>query len=122
MGVSKKGRSTFQHSGRSFTWWVDNVSVIRIVSENKKFIVDYLLADTPSDAGGLLAVHGVEFLGLENESRRPIVLDVPKSIGDCYSNSIGSAVDAILTWSLDPSHEIVRYKLSKPNDLGIDPE
>lgn len=121
MGISKKNRCTFQHSGREFTWWVENESFIRIISQDRQFYVDYLILGMPSDAGGLLAVRGKEFPGLESDRDRPVVLDVPESIANCFANSMGSVVDAILTWSLDPNHEIIRYTITKPNYLGIDP-
>lgn len=120
MGISKKNRCTFQHSGREFTWWVENESFIRIISQDREFFVDYLILDTPSDAGGLLAVRGKEFYGLESDNDRPIVLDVPESIANCFAQSMGSVVDAILTWALDPSHVIIRYTVTKPNYLGIE--
>lgn len=120
MGISKKKRCTFQHSGREFTWWVENDSFIRIISQNRQFYVDYLILDPPSDAGGLLAVRGNEFPGLENDSR-PVVLDVPESIAECFSKSMGSVVDAILTWSLDVTHDLNRYTITKENYLGIKP-
>ena len=120
MAINKKNRCTFQHSDREFTWWVENETVIRIISQDRQFYVDYLMSDTPTDVGGLLAVRGREFHGLEGDPR-PVVLDVPRSISDCFANSMGSVVDAVLTWSLDTSHEIIRYTITKPNDLGIDP-
>ena len=46
MGISKKKRCTFQHSGRDFTWWVENESFIRIISEDRRFYVDYLIVST----------------------------------------------------------------------------
>lgn len=122
MSISKKKRCTFQHSGRAFTWWVVNDSFSRIISQDRTFYVDYLIMDTPSDAGGLLAVRGTEFLGLEDDSRRPIVLDVPASIAKCFANSMGSVVDAVLTCSMNETHEIVRYTITRPNYLGIEPE
>ncbi len=121
MSISKKNRCTFPHSGRDFTWWVENESFIRIISQDRQFYVDYLILDTPSDAGGLLAVRGKEFHGLESDRDRPIVLDVPKSIAECFSHSMGSVVDAILTWSLDSNHEIIRYTVTQSNYLGIEP-
>ena len=121
MGISKKKRCTFQHSGREFTWWVENESFIRILSENNRFYVDYLILDSPSDAGGLLAVRGIEFPGLEPDTERPVVLDVPDSIGKCFAHSMGAVVDAILTWSLNKDHKIIRYTVTKPNYLGIEP-
>ena len=120
MGISKKKRCTFQHSGRDFTWWVENESFVRIISEDRRFYVDYLIVDTPPDAGGLLAVLGDEFCGLESDHDRPIVLNVPKSIANCFAQSMGSVVDAILTWALDPKHEIIRYTITKRNYLGIE--
>lgn len=76
----------------------------------------------PRDAGGLLAVRGVEFFGLEDDAQRSIVLDAPESIANCFKKSMGSFVDAILTWSLDANHEIIRYTITGPNYLGFDPE
>ena len=121
MGISKKKRCTFQHSGRNFLWWVENESFIRIISENRRFCVDYLFVDTPSEVGGLLAVRGNEFVGLEFEEEQPIVLNVPAFIANCFSHSMGAVVDAVLTWSLDPNHEIILYNVKKTNYLGIQP-
>ena len=117
MAIRKKNRNSFQHSGRSFVWWIDNDTYLRIASENKTFVVAYLIFDTPEDVGGILVVHGSEFAGLEGDSKRPAFLETPRSIADMLQNSIGATVDAVLTWSLDPKHDIIRYNRNEPSFL-----
>ena len=123
MGVRKKGRTTFSHSGRDFVWWVDkNDTYIRVASTDKAMVVAYLINDVPDDVGGVLCVHGPEFPGISKTERRPIWLVVPKSIYDAFQQSMGSVVNAILTWCLVPDHEIIRYTRNVPSFLGIDDE
>lgn len=114
MAVRRKGRSVFQHSGREFVWWVDNDTYIRIASADKSLVVGYLLYDVPHGIGGLVAVHGPKFPGLERAEKRPVWLVVPQSIADEFQHSMGAFVNALITWCLDPEHEIERYEGSVP--------
>jgi hypothetical protein len=109
VAVRKKRRNKFQHSGRSFVWWVDNDTCIRIASDDKAFVVAYLIYDVPQDVGGLLAVHGHEFPGIELTEKRPVWLVVPRFVENALAKSMGAMVDAIISWSLDPQHELIRY-------------
>ena len=65
MSVHKKGRSRFNHSGREFVWWVDNDTFVRVASADKSLVVAYLIYDVQNDVGGIVAVHGPEFPGIE---------------------------------------------------------
>ncbi|MFN3168557.1 MAG: hypothetical protein ACE37H_15970 [Phycisphaeraceae bacterium] len=119
MVVRKKGRSKFIHSGQEFVWWVDNDTFIRIASGDKALVVAYLIYDVPSDVGGILAVHGPKFPGIERTEKRPIWLVVPQEIMDAFQQSIGAVVNALISWCLDPEHEIIRYNRNVPAFLGI---
>jgi len=119
MGVRKKGRSKFTHSGQEFVWWVDNDTFIRIASADKSLVVAYLISETPNDVGGILAVHGPKFPGIDQTERRPIWLIVPQEIMDAFQQSMGAVVNALITWCLDPEHEVVRYNRNVPSFLGI---
>ena len=65
MGARKKGRVKFDFNGRPFVWWIDNVTFLRIASDDKRFVVGNLLIDRLD----LLAVHGPEFPQLDDSSR-----------------------------------------------------
>jgi hypothetical protein len=69
MAIRKKKRRKITVNKRRFTWWVSDDSdspdmILRIFSEDKKFIVSYHL-DQP-DAQRFLIVLGKEFPGLVN--------------------------------------------------------
>ena len=119
MGVRKKGRSKFTHSGQEFVWWVDNGTFIRVASSDKSLVVAYLIYDLPDDVGGILAVHGRRFPGIEPSEKRPAWLVVPKEIMDEFEHSMGAVVSALISWCLDPKHEIVRYNGNLPAFLDI---
>ncbi|WP_186775679.1 hypothetical protein [Rubripirellula tenax] len=72
MGIRKKGRAKFDFKGRPFVWWIEGDVHLRIASDDKQFIVGYLLIGDSS----LLVVHGLEFPGIQN-SERPLRLWVP---------------------------------------------
>ncbi len=114
MGVRKKGRAKFEHSGRQFVWWVDNDTYIRIASEDKSFVVAYLLYSLPEDVGGLVAVKGKQFVGLSPSDQRPVWLIVPEDVSNYMHDSMGAFVNALLTWSFDPSHELEIYEGETP--------
>lgn len=114
MGARRKGRAKFEHSGRKFVWWVDNDTFIRISSEDKSFVVAYLLYDVPTDVGGILAVHGREFPGLMESEPRPIWLIVPEEVSNALSNSMGALVNELITWCLEPTRDLQLYTGTPP--------
>lgn len=118
MAVRKKGRSRFAHSGREFVWWVDNDVFIRVASTDKSLVVAFLISEVPKDVGGIVVVHGPEFLGIDRSEKRPIWLAAPKIIMSAFADSMGAVVNALLSWCLDPDHEIVRYDRKIPSFLG----
>jgi len=120
MGVRKKGRSKFTHSGQEFVWWVDNDTFTRIASADKSLVVAYLIYDVPRDVGGILAVHGPEFPGIDRNEKRPIWLVLPEEIMDAFQQSMGAVVNALITWCLDTEHDIVRYNRNVPSFLEIE--
>lgn len=119
MGVRKKGRTKFTHSGDDYVWWVDNDTYIRIASADKSLVVAYLIYDVSNDVGGILAVHGPSFPGIDRNEKRPIWLVVPHEIMADSERSMGAMVNAIITWCLDEEHEIVRYNRNVPASFGI---
>jgi len=73
MGIRKKGRAKFTFDGRLFVWWIDNEIYLRIASNDKRFVVAYLLLGETS----LLAVHGPEFPSLDHR-KRPAWFTIPQ--------------------------------------------
>ena len=89
MGIRKKGRAKFNFDGRVFVWWIDNEIYLRIASDDKRFVVAYLLLGETS----LLAVHGPEFPGLDDR-KRPAWFTIPQLAAE---PEIGRHVNHILT-------------------------
>lgn len=108
MGVRKKGRARFQHSGREFVWWIDN-AFIRVVSDDKLFAVAFQIYDTPSHVSGLLRVNGPGFPGLISGGKRPCCVVVPQDVCDKLQLSMGAFVDELLSWCLDPERVLQMY-------------
>jgi hypothetical protein len=119
MSVRKKGRTRFNHSGREFVWWVDTDTFVRVASADKALVVAYLICDVPTDVGGIVAVHGPEFPGIEQTEKRPVWLVAPREIMDAFQQSMGAVVNALISWCLDPEHEIKRYDRNVPAFLEI---
>ncbi|MFC4306644.1 hypothetical protein [Cohnella boryungensis] len=75
MGVNSKGKRKLMYSGRTYYWNVQQDAEdygrinLSIVSEDKKFIVSYQVAQTNQERIPHIVVKGIEFGGLENYSR-----------------------------------------------------
>ncbi|TWT81674.1 hypothetical protein CA13_31270 [Planctomycetes bacterium CA13] len=93
MGIRKKGRAQFDFNGRPFVWWIEGDVHLRIASDDKRFIVGYLLIGDSS----LLVVHGPEFPGIQNPER-PLRIWVPPL---SPTPVIGQHVNHILTMCFD---------------------
>jgi hypothetical protein len=72
MGIRKKSRAKFTFDGHLFVWWIDNEIYLRVASDDKRFVVGYLLLGDSS----LLAVHGPDFPGLD-DNQRPAWFTIP---------------------------------------------
>lgn len=103
MPARTKGRAKFDFHGRPFVWWVEGDYWLRIASLDKRFVVALSLVHS-LDQSPILAVHGPEFPGLEPAEPRPIYLTMLAPAPD----SMGAWVEQLLTWSFDPSHELIR--------------
>ena len=77
-------------------------------------MVAYLIYDVPADVGGILAVHGRSFPGLTSDDKRPYWIIVPDSVCNKMRDSIGAFVDALLTWCLDPTRQLLPYQGTPP--------
>lgn len=103
MPARTTGRAKFDFRGRPFIWWIDGDRLLRIASEDKRFVVSTpLLRET--ECASILTIHGSEFLRIEPSEARPIGLEIPTF----KHKSIGAWVEQLLEWSFDDSHEILR--------------
>lgn len=111
MGVNSKGRRKLEHCNKKYYWNVcqdeDDYRRINlnIVSEDKKFIVSYHVAQTDYDKTPHIVVKGMEFGGLENHPRKGWVR-VQTPIWDDRIVTPG-LVKTIIEWCLFPKDQII---------------
>ena len=103
MPARTKGRAKFDFRGRPFVWWIDGDRYLRITSLDKRFIIAFPFW-RELNGPPILEVIGQEFPGIDAQEPRPIWLEVPEQSGP-----MGAWVDALLRWSFDPAHNLVRF-------------
>ncbi|MEM9346629.1 MAG: hypothetical protein AAGB26_08425 [Planctomycetota bacterium] len=99
----------FEYRGKYFHWYNDGDRYIRIASEDKKFVVAYLLGDLYGMQSHL-EVTGQDFPGIAATEERPVRICVPKFVEDEFKTSFGAFVNALIRWCLQETHQIKRYK------------
>jgi hypothetical protein len=104
MPARTKGRAKFDFRGRAFLWWIDRDSYLRILSQDKKFIIAIPIETLPG-VPSVVDVIGPEFPGLDPVESRPIRLVGPPSPS---AKSMGAWVDEVLRWSFDSKHKLMR--------------
>ncbi|MHC2068697.1 hypothetical protein ACYFX5_14620 [Bremerella sp. T1] len=107
MGVRKKGRARFECLGEYFVWYFDNYH-LRLVSEDKSFVVAYFMGDPWGDEPHL-EIHGMRFPGIARSETRPVRVVLPESIHNKFVESTGSFVNALIRWSLDETRQLEYY-------------
>lgn len=109
MAIRKKKRRRLTLNKRQFIWWVSDDkdspdAVLRIFSEDKKFIVSYHLDQPDSDR--FLVVLGKEFPGLVQAGSVWIRLRCPKWESD--STITPAAVRQLIKWCLLQDRPLIR--------------
>jgi hypothetical protein len=109
MAIRKKKRRKITVNKRPFTWWVSEDQdspdiVLRIFSEDKKFIVSYQL--NQPDTQRFLIVLGKEFPGLSNAGSGWIRVKCPKWETD--STITPAIVRHVIKWCLFTERPLVQ--------------
>ena len=109
MAIRKKKRRKITVNKRPFTWWVSDDAdspdmVLRVFSEDKKFIVSYHL--NQSDAQRFLIVLGKEFPGLVNAGTGWMRVKCPKWETD--STITPANVRQLIKWCLFEERPLVQ--------------
>ena len=119
MGVSRKNKRKIVINDRIFYWCVkndnedDNRLYLVIISDDKKFLISYMLGQKDSQRifspkNPYIIVKGVEFKGLENLGHIWERFLVPEWNDEIVTPSL---VAKIIVWSLKPEKVIsVNYK------------
>jgi hypothetical protein len=109
MGVRKKKRRKITVNKRQFIWWVSEDSdspdvILRILSDDKKFIVNYHL-DQPEEQRFLIVL-GKEFPGLANAGHTWKRVRCPRWESD--SGVTPAAVRQVIKWCLYEDRPLVQ--------------
>ena len=90
MSARSKGRRKLSINGDIYYWYVHDETILRVYSEDKKFIVHYeLLGENP-----LIVVHGKVFNAV-TDKKRPIWIAPPK-----FESSFGPQfVKELIFWA-----------------------
>jgi hypothetical protein len=109
MAIRKKHRRKLTLNNRQFVWYVSDDydsadMVLHVVSEDKKFIVNYHLEQP--DSHRFLIVLGKEFPGFSDAGGRWIRVKCPKWEVDSIVTP--SAVRHLIEWCLFEERELVR--------------
>ncbi|WP_079912538.1 hypothetical protein [Paenibacillus sp. 32352] len=111
MGVNSKGRRKLEYCDTTYYWNVHQDAEdygrinLSIVSEDKKFIVSYHVAQTDYDKTPHIVVKGMEFAGLENHPHKGWVR-VQTPIWDDRIVT-PSLVKTIIEWCLRPKVQLI---------------
>lgn len=116
MGGRKKKRAKFIYNGRNFLWYWKNDIRLRIYSEDKKFVVEYLhpIPFGSDSLDDLLIINGQEFPKVDIK-KRPIATKLPTEITSKLGKSIGKFVRSILEWSYDQTDKLKEKDIRYPN-------
>jgi hypothetical protein len=109
MAINKKKRRKITVNKRPFTWWMSEDKdspdlVLRVFSEDKKFIVSYHL--NQPEAQRFLIVLGREFPGLVNAGSGWTRVRCPKWESD--STMTPAAVRQLIKWCLFEERPLIR--------------
>lgn len=111
MGINSKGRRKIKYSGKEYYWNVQEDAEdygrinLSIVSEDKKLIVSYNVAQSNHDKSPHIVIKGTEFVGLENHYRQGWTR-VQTPIWDDRIITPG-LVRTIIEWCLLPKEELI---------------
>ncbi|MDI4643665.1 hypothetical protein [Cohnella hashimotonis] len=111
MGVAQKGKRKLEHNGRSYFWYVQQNDEdfgrmsLNIISEDKKFIVSRLIAQSVEDKTPHIVIKGSEFVGLENHDRTGWVRVQTPTWDDRIITP--GLVKTIIEWCLGPKEQLV---------------